>query len=99
MADELPELVELIGAGSAFEAENIVGALRSLDIPAVTQGSLPADEFAMSQKLMGHGIRIMVPKKLLAEAQAALARIRAEGSRAVEEQFADEPPEEGDEAE
>ena len=58
MSDELPALTELIGAGSAFEAELIVGALRSLDIPAVTQGSLPADEFAMSHKLMGHGIRI-----------------------------------------
>lgn len=48
-----PRLVQLTTANTAFEAEWIVGALKGHGVPAVTFGGALADEFAMSQKMMG----------------------------------------------
>lgn len=72
-------LVELAGAHSAFEAELIVGALKGVEITAVSTGSSLTDEFAMSQQLigMGGGVRVMVAEADLARAQQALAQFQA----------------------
>lgn len=71
------ELVELTTAKTALEAEWMVGALKRFGIRAVTFGDMLADEFAMSQKLMGlsGGVRIMVARGEIEQAREALAQI------------------------
>lgn len=70
--------IELTSANSNLEAEWLVGALKNLGIEARTFGGGLADEFAMSQKLMGlgGGVRVMVPKESETEARAALAQFK-----------------------
>ncbi len=70
--------IELTSANSPLEAVWLVGALKNLGIDARTFGGGLADEFAMSQKLMGlgGGVRVMVPKDREAEARAALAQLQ-----------------------
>lgn len=72
------QLVELTSARSDFEAELIVGALKVVDITAVSIGGALSDEFAMSQKLMGlgGGVRVMVAESDLQRAQEALAELQ-----------------------
>ena len=72
------DLVELTTASTLFEAEWIVGALESFEIVAVTFGDALADDFAMSQKLMGlsGGVRVMVRQDGLEAARQALVEIK-----------------------
>jgi hypothetical protein len=73
--------VELVPAKTAFEAELLIGALKSAGIPATTYGGQLADEYTMSQALMGQsgGPTVMVPKDLLARAREVLAELRGAG--------------------
>ncbi len=71
-------LVQLTTATTAFEAEWLVGALKGMGVRAVTFGGMLADEFAMSQKLLGlsGGVRVMVPVEELERAKEALQEIQ-----------------------
>lgn len=73
-----PDFVELTTAGSAFEAELLVGALKGMGIRAVTFGGMLSDEYAMSQTLMRAkgGVRVMVAAADLERAREALEEIR-----------------------
>jgi hypothetical protein len=74
------DLVELTTAKTAFEAELLVGALKRMDVSAVTFGSALADEYASSQAVLGlsGGIQVMVPKDQLERARRALSEIKGE---------------------
>lgn len=71
------DLVQLTTSRTAIEAEWIVGALKGMGIVAVTFGDQLADEFAMSQQLMGlsGGVRVMVQRGQLEAAREALETI------------------------
>ncbi len=71
-------LVELTTAKTPFEAECLVGALKEAGISAVVFGGLLADEFTMSQRLMGlsGGVQVMVPLDELERARHALHAIK-----------------------
>ena len=96
------DLVELTTAHSALEAEWWVGALKGHGIQAVVFGEELADEFAMSQKLMGlgGGIRVMVPRPTLDAAREAMVQIEEDrpSEAELEEAFAKTPALESDEA-
>lgn len=62
-------------AASKFHAELIAGALKNAGIEAHTDGDKALDEFSMAQHMMGKGVRILVPKARLEEAQAVVAAI------------------------
>ena len=81
------DLVELTTAKTALEAEWLIGALKRLGVQAVSFGGMLADEFAMSQKLMGlsGGVRIMVARGELEQAREALAQL--ERDRPSPEEF------------
>jgi len=70
-------LLELTTAKTEFEAEWVVGALKARGLRAVAFGEMLADEFAMSQKLVGFsgGVRVMVAARDLDRARDALASI------------------------
>lgn len=71
------DLVELTTAKTTFEAELLVGALEGMGVPAVTQGGALADEYTLSQTILGlsGGIQVMVPKDQLDRARKALAEL------------------------
>ena len=71
------DLVTLTTVPTAFEAEWIVGALKGMEIPAVTFGDALWDEFAVAQRVLSQagGVRVVVPRGLLEEARAALVEI------------------------
>src|SRR5262245_44481306 len=79
VVDEDAAFVELTTAKSLFEAEWIVGALEGFGVKAVTFGGTLADEFTLSQTVMGlsGGVRVMVPKEQLESARQALSEIRS----------------------
>ena len=98
------DLVQLTTSRTAIEAEWIVGALKGMGIVAVTFGDQLADEFAMSQQLMGlsGGVRVMVQRGQLEAAREALETIQQDrpSEQDLEEALAqaggtaetDEPP-------
>ncbi|MEZ5963256.1 MAG: hypothetical protein R3F56_05350 [Planctomycetota bacterium] len=65
-------------AATPLEAELIAGIVREAGIPAFVTGSMLADEFALSQRLMHLGsITIQVPRHRLRDAAAAIEEARA----------------------
>jgi hypothetical protein len=87
------DLVRFKTASSPLEAEVIAGVLRAADIPVYIEGSLLADEFAMSQRLMGlNAVRIQVPRDRVADAAAALAEARAASAEVDAAAAATAPP-------
>lgn len=96
------DLVELTTAHSPLEAEWLVGALKGHGIHAIVFGDGLADEFAMSQKLMGlgGGVRVMVPRGALEAAREALAQLEQERPtpEALEAAFEAAPALESEEA-
>ncbi len=73
-----PRFVELTTAGSAFEAELVVGALLGMGIRAWTSGGMLSDEYTMSQTLMRSkgGVRVLVAAADAERARTALEEIR-----------------------
>lgn len=69
-----PGYVVLVEAPNPLEAQFIAGALEDEGIPTHVDEDHLADEFAMSQKMMGlQRVRVMVPRDRLVDAQAVLA--------------------------
>lgn len=65
-------------ARTPLEAELVASILRDAGIPAFVEGSMLADEFAVSQRLMNlNSIAVRVPTARVHDAQAALAAARA----------------------
>jgi hypothetical protein len=92
-------LVELTTAKTTFEAEWIVGAMKGMGISAVTFGGVLADEYTVSQTLMGlsGGVQVMVPRDQLERARQALSEI--ERNRPAPEETEEEMAAAGDDAE
>lgn len=88
-------LVPLISAHSPFEAGIVVAVLEAAGIPAVAPGSMLADEFAMSQRLMNlQSVRVLVPRSRLADAEQALSEARADGTAPEVEERSEDAHEE-----
>lgn len=67
----------LTGASSLAEAHIIAAVLEENGIPARVEDTQLMDQFAISQRAMGLGVRIEVPEPLLERAQEILREVRA----------------------
>jgi hypothetical protein len=75
-----PGYVVLTEASNTFQAQFLAGALESEGIPTHVDGDHLADEFAMSQKMLGLiKVRVMVPEDRLEDARAILATLKDAG--------------------
>lgn len=71
------DLVTLTTARSPAEAQIVAAVLRSADIPAYIGGSMLADEFAVSQRMLNvASVKVQVRRDQLPAAEAALAAAR-----------------------
>ncbi len=73
---EKPGYEVVAAAANTFEAQFLAGALQDEGIPTHVDEDHLADEFAMSQKMMGlQKVRVMVPKDRLDDARAIIAAL------------------------
>ena len=70
------EFSVLTEVGTPFKAQLIAGVLKSAGILVVTDAEGPVDEFTVSQRAMGQGIRVFVPTADLEAAQSVLQELR-----------------------
>lgn len=74
--NEHENYVVLQEAGTRFDAELLVGALKNAGIEAHADEAAAVDEFSMAEHMRGGGIRILVHEARLAEAREVVASIK-----------------------
>lgn len=92
-----PGFVVLTQAENAFRAQFLAGALEAEGIPTHVDGDHLADEFAMSQKMMGLiQVRVLVPAERVNEAREILETLHEAGPADGDEVPWDQPNGESD---